>query len=175
MKRALFAFFLLGMAAALLAQNSLTKIAVVDLDRVLSVLSDPQADGGEFTAKRDAIQAELNRRGAELLELKARLAETTETGLKSETRTLEREIKERETALRAYLVESREELEREGAKLSVSDAILTRLHAVLREVAESEGYTMVMDKKIGRGVLYSRNSVDITGKVLEKLQGRGKR
>lgn len=76
--------------------------------------------------------------------------ETLEGTLRSEQRKAEKEL-----------------LDRESKK---TEAILGRIYFLLRELAVSEGVSVVIDK---RSILFGHSAVDLTGKLIEKLERNG--
>jgi outer membrane protein len=168
MKRIIIALLLGGIGFSLQAQQTITRFAVVDMNRVVDVYHRQSAAGRAFTEKSAQVQAEINRLTAELQDLKTRLAEAQEQKKRSQIRTLESQVGDKTKALQEYIKKSFAELEQDRAKLT-DDAFLTRLNTILRIVAESDGYNMVLNKE-GAGILWYSPSVDITNKVLERLR-----
>ncbi|MDR2210225.1 MAG: OmpH family outer membrane protein [Spirochaetaceae bacterium] len=167
MKYAMIVLYLsLGIVPALQAQQSITRFAVVDMNRVLDALgSSNQA----FVEKSAAIQTEIDRLNAELQDLKAQLEEAKTENRRGRIRSLEAEIKDKVQSTQAYIQKSFAELEAEKNR-TLSDELLRRLTNTLRIVAESEGYSMVLSKQDGSGILWYSPSVDITNRVLRYLR-----
>ncbi|MBI4056577.1 MAG: OmpH family outer membrane protein [Elusimicrobia bacterium] len=78
------------------------------------------------------------------------------------------DIKAKEQELRAYQKQVEKDLlDLENRK---SQIILGRIYQAVREVAQSEGVSIVIDKK---SILYGQTGVDLTEKLLKKLQRQG--
>jgi len=77
----------------------------------------------------------------------------------------EGELKAKEEELRLFQREAeRELLEYESHK---NEIILGRIYIALKELAQKESVSVVVDK---RNILYGQNAVDLTEKLLEKLE-----
>ncbi|MDR0600577.1 MAG: OmpH family outer membrane protein [Treponema sp.] len=174
MKRFGIAALLLGGAlAALGAQQSVTRFAVVDMNRVVAALGAQSSDAARAANERNAAaQAEINRLGEEIAGLKDQLETAQREDKKSQINDLQKQISSKEAALKRYMAALQKEQAGLQASLRNDEAFLTRLNGILRAVAESEGYSMVLSKQEGSGILWVSPSVDITNKVLERLKGR---
>jgi outer membrane protein len=174
MKRFLMAVLLLtGAGFFLEAQQTITRTAVIDMNRIVGAMTSTQA-AQAFSDKRAKVQAEINRLNEELQGLTARLAEARENNRRNQIRSLEKEVQEKTAAVQEYIKTAFAELEQDRAKL-VDNALLTRIANAARLVAESEGYTIVLDRQENSAIIWYSPSVDITGKVLERLRGGGRR
>lgn len=80
----------------------------------------------------------------------------------------EEELKKREDDLKVFQRQSeRELLEYESRR---TEMLLGRIYVALKELATKEEVSVVVDK---RNILFGQNAVDLTGKLLEKLEGEG--
>ncbi|MDR1307069.1 MAG: OmpH family outer membrane protein [Treponema sp.] len=157
-----------GILPVLNAQQTITRFAVVDMSRVMAALGSSDRS---FTEKSAAVQAEIDRRNAELQDLKAQLEAARAENKRSQIRKLEGEIKTKTRDAQDYIRTSFAELEKEKEKTgTLSDDVLGRLNNALRVVAGSEGYSMILSRQEGSGILWYSPSVDITNKVLQYLR-----
>jgi len=60
------------------------------------------------------------------------------------------------------------ELENEKKKLMQSGSFLDQVYDEIRYIAESEGYSMVLEKN--NNILWFSNTIDITDKLITNLQ-----
>jgi len=157
-----------GLVISLSAQAVITRFAVVDMDRILAAFTNPAAVKA-FGEKRDQVQAEIERHSQELRDLTDRLEEAREKRNSSQTRALENEIRTRTQAAKEYIDAMTAELEkdREGLQGGITRAQIIN---AIRIVAEAEGCSVVISK--GEGVIWSSPSVEITGRVILRLQGK---
>jgi Skp family chaperone for outer membrane proteins len=80
----------------------------------------------------------------------------------------EEELKNKEEELRTYQrMAERELLEYESHK---SEILLGRIYVALKELAVKEEVSVIVDK---RNILFGQNAVDLTGKLLKKLEENG--
>jgi outer membrane protein len=164
-----------GLAVALSAQASLTRFAVVDMNRVAAAFAERSPETKAFNEKSARVQAEIDQQHKELQELNAKLLEAQEQEKRDQIRSLQNQIRTKTQALQTYIKNNFAELERERDQLLNNESFKTQLNTILRVVAESEGYSMVLSKTEGSGILWYSPSVDITNKVLERIRTGGRR
>ncbi|GHV85892.1 outer membrane protein [Spirochaetia bacterium] len=169
MRRFVFLFVLLGTAVFLSAQASITRFAVVDMNRIFSAFAEQSADAKAFNEKRNKVQAEIDRMNRELQDLNARLEEAKAAEKRDQIRSLENQIKAKIQSTKNYIDTRYTELERDREQLSKNESFTTQINNVLRLVAESEGYSMILSKS-DTGILWYSPSVDITNKVIERIR-----
>ena len=171
MKRFILAILLCGgVLVSLSAQASITRFAVVDMNRVTTAYADQSQEARAFTEKRDRVQAEIDKQNKELQELNAKLAEAKESGNQTQIKNLENQIRTKTQSLQTYIKNSFADLEKERDRLFKNDALVAEVTNVIRAVAESEGFSMVLSKTEGSGILWYSPSVDITNKVIERIR-----
>ena len=169
MKRFVAALVLLGgMVFSLFAQQSITRFAVVDMNKIILALNPDGAKS--YAEKTEKIQAELSRLTEEMQELNRQLEEAIEANEKSSViRNLENQAKAKAQAYQTYLNNSRTELEKELSKMKNDVALLQQLNRVLREVAEKEGYSIVLSKD-APGIMWYSGHIEITQLVINRLR-----
>ncbi|HEX2492494.1 MAG TPA: OmpH family outer membrane protein [Steroidobacter sp.] len=155
-------------AAPLSAAQAQTKIAVVDIERLLK--EAPQAKSA-----MQALQDEFAPRQREIVaqqrDLKAKEEKLQRDGAvmaENERRTAEKELRDSERDLQRKQNEYVEDL-----NLRRNEELGKLQHSLLQEVqafARSGNYDLV----VGNGVLYVNESLDITAQVLSALQARAK-
>jgi len=171
MKRFILAVLLLaGFLVSLSAQASITRFAVVDMNRVSAAFADQSPESKAFAEKRDRVQEEIDRQNKELQELNAKLKDAQDHGNNNQVRTLENQIRTKTQSLQNYIKTSFADLEKERERLLKNDTFSAQVNAIIKAVAESEGYSMVLSKTEGSVILWSSPSVDITNKVIERLR-----
>ncbi|MDR2072393.1 MAG: OmpH family outer membrane protein [Spirochaetaceae bacterium] len=160
-----------GIIVTLQAQQSITRFAVVDMNRVTAAYAEQNVNARSFNEKSSRIQAEIDRLNLELQALNDKLTAATEDDQNpDQIRTLENQIRTKTQAVQNYIKTSFAELEKERAALAQNDTFVQQLSSILRIVAESEGYSMVLSKQDGSGILWYSPSVDITNKVIARIR-----
>ena len=153
---------LLFLGVSLAQAATMVKIGVVDLQSALNATSEGLAAKESLKRRHTAKQEEVDRMKAdlELMEEKIKspvLSEAAQT-----------ELKEKYQAKRAELIEfvtvAKEEEERENQLLSTR--ILDGLVKIALEIAETEDYTLVLEKN-GSGVVFYEDTMDITEQVVK--------
>jgi len=168
MKRFAAALVLLfGVIFSLSAQQSITRFAVVDMNRIMLALNPDGAKA--YEEKTEKVRAELARLTEEMQELNRQLEEAIESNAKSSViRNLENQAKTKAEAFQNYYNKSRDELEKELANMKNDATLLQRLNRILREVAEREGYSVVLSKD-APGIMWYSGHVEITNLVISRL------
>jgi outer membrane protein len=161
---------LYGMLFPLFAQQLITKVAVVDVGRIILSLAGTLEEAKTYTEKRDRIQAEIEKRNKELQELNTKLNEAVKQENKNQIRDLERQIDAKKQSVQLYITTNFAELEKDLEKVTKNSSFMTQLNNALRFVAESDGYSIVLSKQEASGILWYSLSVDITNKVIERLR-----
>ncbi|MDR2552908.1 MAG: OmpH family outer membrane protein [Treponema sp.] len=163
-----------GLACSLWAQKSITRFAVVDMDRVTRAMTGQDA-AAALNEKSAAVQENLARLGEELKELEAQLAGAQEEGKAKDLKELEKNVQAKKQEIQVYYRNSMAELEKERAAMALTGDQLMRLSNLLRTVAQNEGFSMVLSKQEGSGILWYSPEVDITARVIEWMRTGGKR
>ena len=158
---------LAGLAAVLLsaaAGGVDLKIGYVDVQRILDTA--PQAVEGreriekEFVQRDrelDAAESDMRKRTQELIDQVNEISLTERRSRESELRTLSREIRRKRDYLREDLAQRR---------AVESGKFQSRVTDLIREVAKAEKYDMVLMY----GILHASEVVDITDKILRRLE-----
>jgi outer membrane protein len=158
----------IGSAVPLGAQQ-LTRFAVVDLPRVYVSFFRESRAVREFEEKTDRVQAEIDRMNAEIQTLKANQITAEFQGNADQALRLETEINRKSDYLVEYHRLKTAELETQKARLSQSSTFLEQVYDEIRFIAESEGYSMVLNLKENTGILWYSPTVDITDKLIANL------
>jgi outer membrane protein len=175
MKRAVIAVLVFaGLGVLLPAQQKqqLTRFAVVDLVRVYNAFFSESRAVREFNERSTKIQAEINRLNGELQELKASLVNAQANGDREQALRLEQQVNQRTRFIQEYYQANMADLERQREKLAQSDTFINQINTQIRIVAESEGYSMVLNKQENAAIIWYSPSVDITNKVIESLRAK---
>jgi len=175
MKKFLLLFLVcLGLNMAIRAQQ-LTRFAVVDLPRVYMAFFSESRAVRDFEDQSARVQAEIDRMTAEIQNLRVSQSNARAQGNNEQALRFEAEINRRSDYLREYYRTMTEELERIKNGLTQSGAFLEQVYDEIRYVAESEGYTMVLNMRENNGILWYSPAVDITDKIIQSLRNKAGR
>jgi len=171
MKKTIFILIACFLTTSLYSQQ-LTRVAVIDLPKVYSAFFRESRIVRDFEERSAAIQSEIDKMTREIQELRSKRIELVNQGDQAGALRLENEIYRKQEFLREYYTVKTAELEDQRRKLAQSDSFLEQVYGEIRSIAESEGYTIVLNPK--ETIWYSP-AVDITDKVIQNLASRSRR
>jgi len=169
-----FIFVCFGLAFAAEAQM-LTRFAVVDLPKVYTAFFSESRAVRDFEARSARVQSDIDRMTNEIQNLKVQQVNAQAQGNQEQALRLETEINRRSDFLVDYYKTKTAELEGIKNRLTQSGAFLEQVYDEIRFIAESEGYSMVLNIKENKGILWYSPSVDITDRVIKNLMDKSGR
>jgi len=174
MLKKIFIFTLLN-ACSLLYGQQLTRFAVVDLSQVYTAFFRESRAVREFEERSSRVQSDIDRMTREIQELRSRYADAVLREAQSEALRLETQINSRSEFLREYYQTKTAELETQRRNLMRSGSFLDQVYDEMRFIAESEGYTMVLNLNDNPSIIWYSPSVNITDKLIQSLHTRSSR
>ena len=156
-------------AGIMLPAQQLTRFAVVDLPKVYSAFFRDSRAVRDFEERSARVQTEIDKMSREIQELKSKQADAVLQGDQTQSLKLDNEIYRKTEFLKEYYNLKTGELEDQKKKLSQSGTFLEQVYGEIRNIAESEGYSMVLNLKESTGILWYSQTVDITDKVIQNL------
>ena len=175
LRRVLIFIFIFINASCLLYGQQLTRFAVVDLSRVYTAYFRESRAVREFEERSARVQADIDRMTREIQELRSRHADAVLRDDQSEALRLETQINRRAEFLRDYYQTKTAELETQRRNLMRSGSFLEQVYDEIRYIAESEGYTMVLNLNDNPSIIWYSPSVNITDKLIQNLLQRSRR
>jgi len=167
LKRVLF-LLLLNISCMLYGQQ-LTRFAVVDMPRVYTSFFRESRPVREFEERSARVQNEVDRRTREIQDLRVRQAEAALRNDQSESNRLDSQIYRMSEALRDYYQTQTAILEDQRKRLMQSGSFMNEVYDEIRYIAESEGYSMVLNISDNKGILWYSPTVDITDRLIQSL------
>ena len=174
-KRTVFLIVLGIVAASALWAQQLTRFAVVDLPKVYQAFFRDSRAVREFEERSRRVQNDIDRMTKEIQDLKSRHADAVLQGNQEQAVRLENEIYRKSEFLKEYYNVKTAELDDQRKKLAQSGTFLEQVYDEIRYIAESEGYSMVLNIKENAAILWYSPSVDITDKVIQNLLAKARR
>jgi outer membrane protein len=167
-------FFLAGLLLSVLplGAQQITRFAVVDLAKVWSEFQNDSRQIREWETASARVQAEVDKRTAELQDLAGRKAEAELSGDGAKANSLEAELNKKTEALKVYYETETKKLEDRKTRFSGQSDFVSKVYNELRIVAESEGYSMVLNIRDNKDILWYSQAIDITAKVIANLKAR---
>ncbi|MDR0561957.1 MAG: OmpH family outer membrane protein [Spirochaetaceae bacterium] len=174
MKKILAAMIAL-MGAALQAEaQQLTRFAVVDMPKVYLAFFRVSRAVREFEEQSARVQAEIDRMTREIQSLQSDRFNAEARGDRTQSMRLENDIYRASEYLKEYYRIKTAELEDRRNKLAQSDVFRSQIYDEIRNIAESEGYSMVLNLK-ENDILWYSPTVDITDKLIQNLRAKAGR
>lgn len=159
---------LLALALAPAMGRAEQKLGVVDLQRALNEVDEGKAAKALLKKDFDEKQRQLDVKKSEFDKLQADLEKQavvmSESARKERATDLDRRARELQ-GLFVNLQKDLSERERDATK-----GIFERMANLVKEIAEADGFTMVLEK--GAGVVYAPSSLDLTDELIRKYNAR---
>jgi len=161
--------FLLLFVSGFLYAQQLTRFAVVDMSKVYTAFFRDSRAVRQFEEKSAKVQSDIDKITKEIQDLKSKQLDAVQRGDQSEALRFENQAYRRSEYLKDYFNTKTAELENEKRRLMQSGSFLDQVYDEIRYIAESEGYSMVMDLKANNGIVWYSTTVDITDKLISNL------
>ena len=162
-------FLLLVSSVTKLTAQQITKFAVVDTDRVYRTYFRDTSPVRNYETKAAEYQSKINSLTGELQNLHDKQLEYEENGDETNAVKIEAQITKKADFLTEYTSTKRAELESLKKSLIDNDSFYKKLQSVLAKIAESGGYSMVLNLQEDNAILWYSPSVDITDQVITEL------
>ena len=155
--------------------QTLTRFAVVDLNRVYMSFFSESRPVREFMERSARVQAEIDSQTRDIQNLRVNMLNFRTQGDFQQAMRLEAEIARRERDLNEYHTVQRQSLEDQLNNLRQSSAFLEQIYDEIRLIAESEGYSAVLSLSENAGIIWYSPTVDITDRLINNLRSRAGR
>lgn len=165
--------YLTGLGVYAEAQQ-LTRFAAVDLSKVYLAFFRESRAVRDFEEQSARVQAEIDRMTREIQVLQNNRFDAESRGDRLQVTRLENDIYRASEYLKEYYRVKTAELEDRRAKLAQSDTFRSQVYDEIRFIAESEGYSMVLNLK-ENDILWYSPTVDITDKLIQNLRLKANR
>ena len=177
MFKKLFFIIVLGVAAfsGIQAQQLLSRFAVVDLPRVYTAFFRESRAVRDFEESSRRVQRDIDRMTQEINELRSRHADAVLQGNEQLALRLNNEIFQKSEFLRDFYTIKTAELEEQRRRLAQSNTFLDQVYDEIRFIAESEGFSMVINLRENASILWHSSSVDITDRLIQNLLEKARR
>ncbi|MDR0376913.1 MAG: OmpH family outer membrane protein [Spirochaetaceae bacterium] len=174
MKRGALICFLFVLLGRSMEAQQLTRFAVVDLPKVYSSFFRDSRAVREWEERSARIQADVDRMKEEIQSLQSAQLDASAAGDEARSLRLENDIFRKSEYLKEYFRIKTAELNDQKSKLAQSGTFLDQIYNEIRLIAESEGYSMVLNKE-NAGILWYSPTVDITEKLINNLLAKAGR
>jgi outer membrane protein len=157
-----------------LSAEQITRVGILDIDKVYAVYFRESRAVKEFQQKRVEVLRDVNKIEEDILELENRKLEAESRGDASEALRLDNEIFKKRQYRDDFRRIKMDQLRRMSEKLYQSDEFLDELLDAIKFVAESEGFSLVLNAggQSSQAFLFYTKEIDITEKVIQELMRR---
>jgi len=173
LKRILF-FLLLNVTCVLYSQQ-LTRFAIVDLPKVYIAFFRDSRPVREYEERVARVQNEVDRRTREILDMRGRHSDAVLRGDQAEANRLDAQIYRQSEALGNYYQTQMSILEDQKRNLTQSGSFMDQVYDEIRYIAETEGYSVVMNLSENKGIVWFSPTVDITDRLINNLRTKAGR
>lgn len=159
-------------AVAALSAQQITRIAVIDLQKVyMTYYKDSQAVRN-FEEEKLRVQQEIQRMSDEIRQLESRRLELERGGDFTAAQQLAGQLIQKIQFLADYRRIKQNEIDEKGRNLAETNTFVQNLHRTISTVAEGEGYSIVVSSRNNDVVVvWFSPMIDITDKVIQALIG----
>jgi outer membrane protein len=156
--------------------QQITRIAVVDLGKVMLSYSKDSTALRDYEAKKAQIQQDIDRMAEEIRTLQSLKSEADKARDTQASARIDSEISKKTDVLRNYVRVKQDELDRDAARLNSGNGFVQLVYQRIQLIAETEGYALVLNLKsadsVMSSVLWYSPMIDITDKVIAGLVGK---
>ncbi|CEM60635.1 OmpH family outer membrane protein [Treponema phagedenis] len=171
MKKNLSIVFFLMFGAFLFAQQ-ITRFAVIDTSRIYTLFLRDSRAVRDYEAKKAKHQAEIKKMSDEIIMLRQKKVDAEAVGKENIAQKYDAMIASKTSFLVEYSKASNDELAAIRKNLTSDDEFYGKLYNAIKKIAESEGYTMVLDLQKDSGIVWYSPTVDITEQTIRELGSR---
>ena len=168
MRHRLITTLALALTAAPLAAHAQQKMGYVDLQRALNEVDEGKAAKAVLKKDFDEKQKQLDGKKAEFDKLQADAEKQAVVMSDAAKREKAAELDRRARELQGLFMLLQKDLsdrERDATK-----GIYDRMAVIVREIAEAEGFSVVLEKNAG--LIYAPTSLDLTNELIRKYNSR---
>ncbi len=159
-----------ALATASIPATAQTKIAVIDVEKLVAESPKGKAGRAEMEKLRTAKRGQLEAKKQEVLELRKRLDEGRLSLAADKLQEMQEELEAKAVSLKRLEDDSNRELQRKGERLMAD--IEKQILPVIQAVGKEQGYSLILNK-YQSGLLYADETVDITQQVIESMAASG--
>jgi len=157
-------FFIFIFFCNLALAADVAKIGVIDLQKVLETSSAGKLIQAELKKANEKMAADLQNKGNEIESIRKRLERESMVMSKEMRDEKEREQRIKVNDFKTLQKRYRSELQKLQGQLM--QQLQSDVTDITQKIGKKEGYLLIMDK---RGVIYTPSSVDITDKLIQRL------
>lgn len=168
-KKIIFILFIFTHSLLNLAAQQITRVAVLDTDKVYKAYYSDSAKVRDYESKKTKYQEEINAYTEEIEKLNEQRAEYEAANDFMKKNEIERQIRQKTAFLREYTKMKNEELSKLKKGMKTTNDFYKKLYRTIEKVAERGGYSVILSLQNNSAILWHSSSVDITDEVIKSL------
>jgi len=177
MKNKILAFLVLAAVALAVVPagaDQITRVGILDIDRVYAVYFRESKAVKELQQKQAEVLREVSRIDEDILQLESQRLEAESRGEAEQALRLDTEIFKKKQYRDDYRRIKMDQIRKLSESLYKSDQFLDELLAAIQFVAESEGFSLILNKsaQFSQFFFFYTKEVDVTEKVIQELMRR---
>ncbi|MGP1454143.1 MAG: OmpH family outer membrane protein [Treponema sp.] len=149
--------------------QQITRFAVVDTARIYAIFLRDSRAARDYQTKQTKYQKEIQKMSDEIITLRQKKVDAAASGKKDMVKKYESQIDSKTNFLVEYSKASNDELATLRKNLVSDDVFYARLYKTIKQIAESQGYTMVLNLQEDGAIIWYSPTVDITDDVIRAL------
>ena len=170
MRKAVLVILLIVLAVLPAAAEQLSKIAVVDMNKILQYYARDKQAWTRLENKINEVDQELTRMKEEIENLEAQRLSAMQNNESLRALQLAQQIEEKKEVQKSYYKVMTAQIERDKQDLYNNSDALDKIQRELINLAEDEGYTAVFNiDATENGILWYSPTIDITDLLLKRL------
>lgn len=151
-----------------LGANDLTKVGVVDINKVYTRFIKESADARKFDEFKQSIQEEISKRKIEIDQIDKDLIEARDDDNEEGVAELESQLSIKKINLQEYTRYKNKELNARISSDATKEDFARSLQEAIREVGLQNGYSVIFQSN-DPSMIWYHNDVDVTELVIQNL------
>lgn len=147
------------------------KIAVIDTERVLLASETGKKALGDLKKLQETKENEVKTKQQEIKDLQTKVQDGRMSLSQDKISEMEKQLEDKVIALRRLQDDANRELTKKRDEVLAQ--IDQKVMPVINQVGKEQGYTMIF-RKFESGLIYADEAVDITGQIIQRLDGAPK-
>jgi outer membrane protein len=154
--------------------EQITRVGVLDIEKVYSVYFRESRAVKELQDKKEEVLREIGKIDEEIQALESQKLQAQSDGNSELALKLDSDIFKKKQYRDDYRRIKMDQLRKMSERVSLSDAFLDELVAAIQQVAEAEGFSLILNKsgQFDQFFFFYTKEVDITDKVIQELVRR---
>ena len=154
---------------AVVSAQQITRFAVVDTSRIYATFLRDSRSVRDYQAKKAKYHSEIQRMSDEIIAFRQKKVDAESAGKHDIVQKLQAQIDSKTSFLVEYSKACNDELTMLRKNLESDDVFYARLYTAIKKIAESQGYTMVLNLQQGDSIIWYSPTVDITEDIMREL------